>query len=348
MLHLLVDTCVWLNLAKDHQAKPLVAALEALIGSKDVRLIVPQLVFDEFRRNKARVVSEGGRSLQSHFRLVIETVGRLGDEADRDTALKTLREVDHKVAMGPNTASDLADRVENLLTIRKPLTVPMAVKNRAAERALSKKAPFHQNKNSMGDTVLIEMYADAMKKQIARNDRLAFVTENYRDFSQVNGDRRVPHPDIADLFSKHKSTYWLSLSDALKLVDPNILDIDFDYSFQSRRLSEIVEAESVLMRQVWYNRHMVRRELIEEGKIHVVPESQYSRSPYRPDQILDTIWAGALEAAKKTEEEIGIDNLGPWDDFEWGMVNGKLSAVRWVLGDDWDMLDSQLASFSSV
>ena len=47
-----------------------------------------------------------------------------------------------------------------------------------------------------------------------------------------------------------------------------------------------------------------------------------------------------LAAAKKTEEEIDQSQLGPWDDFEWGMINGKLSALRWVLGDDWDMLDT--------
>lgn len=43
---------------------------------------------------------------------------------------------------------------------------------------------------------------------------------------------------------------------------------------------------------------------------------------------------------KRAEEELGTEELGPWTDFEWGMINGKLSAIRWVLGDEWDMLDT--------
>ncbi len=82
------------------------------------------------------------------------------------------------------------------------------------------------------------------------------------------------------------------------------------------------------------------RYCVEQGTTKVVPEVDYSRSPYRSDQILDSVWEEALSAGERTRREVGIENLGPWDDFEWGMLNGKLSALRWVLGDEWDTLDT--------
>ena len=114
----------------------------------------------------------------------------------------------------------------------------------------------------------------------------------------------------------------------------------FSINQPSRPLSEIMEAEYLLFQQVWYNRHWNLRIEIDEGRHHAVSEKDYSRNPYRNDQTLDSIWEKALAAAKRTENEVGLDNPGPWNDFEWGMINGKLSAIRWILGDDWDMLDT--------
>ena len=95
-----------------------------------------------------------------------------------------------------------------------------------------------------------------------------------------------------------------------------------------------------LVTKVWYNRHQVIQQKIGEGKIKIVdkeifPVKDHARRPIQRD-----IWEGALKAAEEVEKKYGLDNLGPWDDFEWGMINGKLSALRWVLGDDWDMLDT--------
>jgi hypothetical protein len=52
-----------------------------------------------------------------------------------------------------------------------------------------------------------------------------------------------------------------------------------------------------------------------------------------------TILETAKRKAKEIEDKFGQENLG-WDDFEWGMVNGKLSALRWVGGSEWDFLDT--------
>lgn len=91
-----------------------------------------------------------------------------------------------------------------------------------------------------------------------------------------------------------------------------------------RTLKEVLEAESMFFDKIWFDRHLSLEYRIEQGTENINPE----------------IWQGAMEAARKVIEKYGEENLGPYSDFEWGMLNGKLSALRWVLGDKWDMLDT--------
>ncbi len=97
-----------------------------------------------------------------------------------------------------------------------------------------------------------------------------------------------------------------------------------DELFEERTEEEILEAVDELTDKVWYNRHQEAKEQIEAGEEEVDPG----------------IWKQALAKAKEVEEKYGLENLGPYDDFEWGMLNGKLSALRWLIGFEWDMLDT--------
>ena len=47
-----------------------------------------------------------------------------------------------------------------------------------------------------------------------------------------------------------------------------------------------------------------------------------------------------MEAADQIVWEQGIQNLGPYTDAQWSMLLGKLSALRWVMGCQWDDLDT--------
>src|SRR5262249_23515878 len=95
-------------------------------------------------------------------------------------------------------------------------------------------------------------------------DRYCFVTMNYQDFSVVNGDRRQPHPDFADIFEDDRTRYVYGL-DELRLVLEEYFGDEFTelseetefFHEEPRTFAEILEAEEEFFDKVWYVRSIV-------------------------------------------------------------------------------------------
>ena len=233
MFRLLIDTCVWLDLAKDSKQTPVLGVVEELLRLGMISIIVPRVVLDEFRRNRERIAKESAKSLSTHFRLVKEAVGKVGgDKKKIQGVLSHLDDVDHKIPIIGGEAVGTLDRIEKLLASSPIIETSEGIKLRAAQRAIEKKAPFHRGKNSMADAILMEIYADSVRDKAASGARFAFITHNKDDFSMEHGNHKLPHSDFDRLFSRIKSLYFINLPEALRRINPSLVtDIMLEHSW---------------------------------------------------------------------------------------------------------------------
>ena len=334
---MLVDTCVWLDLAKDPTGRSLIGTFEELVRANTITPVVTRTILDEFAENKARLIEESGRSVSSMRRHAREAVEELRIEKDESSG-GGINEIDHRFVNLRDQVAKAVTLIENLLSAGELHETTNAIKARASQRGIERKAPFQRQRNGIIDAISIETYKDIIAQ--SQLQRFAFVTHNVNDFSSP-GNPKLPHPDLADLFTNNRSRYFITLGEALRSIQPErLVDLVIEHEWKEqprRKIAEVVAAEHEFFEKVWYRRHMLSREKVKRGSIRIV-ETQVLPGEDRSRLIQRNIWDAALRTAEAVEERYGSENLGPWSDFEWGMINGKLSALRWVLGDEWDML----------
>ena len=160
MNKILIDTCVWLDIAKDPNQQFLLNAVDKLIRQKELIIIVPRLVLDEFVKNKNKIIKESNQSLTSVFKRVREVVDKFGDTKSKDLVLEQLNNIGNKIpSLGESTATSIT-RIENLLKSGTIIEATDEIKLRAVQRAIERNAPFHNQRNNINDAIIIETYAN--------------------------------------------------------------------------------------------------------------------------------------------------------------------------------------------
>lgn len=74
--------------------------------------------------------------------------------------------------------------------------------------------------------------------------------------------------------------------------------------------------------KVWWNRKQVWFEKVARGEEKLTPERK-------------VLFKRAKATCQKLEKKYGRKNLG-WDDFEFGLLSGRMSALAWVMGAAWN------------
>ncbi|WP_241763458.1 PIN domain-containing protein [Pseudoalteromonas sp. TAE56] len=297
--------------------------------------MVPDLVIAEYERNKEDVANKTTKRLSQEFKQIKAVVSEFASENQAST-LEVLDDINARLPLLTDANYVTINRVEKLIDSANKISISERSKIAAVQRALDNKAPFHINKNSVADAVIIEQFSEFSDSLPINTDSCFFVTHNHKDFSSK--DHRKPHVDFESIFDSPNIQYFNNLVSVINLIDEDILsEIEFHHDFteETRGLRDILNEMDELVDKVWYNRHQNRMWRIGQGKVKVVPEGTRQ---YGGNIIHEDILNGALESAQRIESK--YKDVGPWSDFEWGMINGKLSALRWVLGDEWDMLDT--------
>jgi hypothetical protein len=331
MLRLLVDTSVWLDLAQRRDGQKWIVPIRVLAHWRRLQLLVPTLILDEFDRNRPRAEDAVTTRVRERFRLLRGDLDAYGSNEHRG---QWIEEMAHHIPLVSAMTLRNFTEISDLLRAGRVIKPTTGDCKRVIQRGLQKKAPLHLNKNSVADAMLIELYASAVKRSRVEADQYWFVTSNHQDFSVPSGDRRQPHPDLDDIFADDHCRYIYG-EEGLKSAFEDYFGGEFielveEVEFlqeDPRTFTEIMEAEQEFFDKVWYVRSMV----------YATAEDK--------ETPLD-IRKGASLARKRIEDKYGREVLwkaigeGHDEAWEYGYISGKLATLRWVLGSEWDFLDT--------
>lgn len=205
-----LDTSVYLdffNNALEKVSQDNFLKVEAMVKRREINLLVPEIILEEFRRNQEVV----RKRLENRIREVIEQslgLRRLHsnfgdfDQDEREPLPRFLES-----APSTHLAQVLSDRIEGLLSAGITFTLSEIVIGRAYKRMRDAIKPARRGKDSLGDCEITETLIEVAGNLRGRDFTapIIFVSSNTSDFADID---KSLHPQIASDFTPLKIDYY--------------------------------------------------------------------------------------------------------------------------------------------
>jgi predicted nucleic acid-binding protein len=250
MYHLIIDTCVWIDLST--KLTEVREKVSDLVDREKVRLIVPQIVVDEWNKHKqAKIVDARKASIRGMVKNARALCQYL-EQSEADDLRKILNGFREREDEIEDLALEEARAIEDLFNHPSTIILPITdeVKLQAVGFALAKKAPF-QSKNSMADALIILSAVDYISRQNPPN--CIFVSSNTTDFSSQS-DKTQIHEDLKELFDEHDVGYFSNIGLAINEIEEELVSIEsirrIEKSLWLTAVQEALERQRQIMEQV--------------------------------------------------------------------------------------------------
>lgn len=220
MKYVLLDTNIIIDMIIDRKNQinnELLITFIKLLDSREIKLVVPEIIEIETRINIVNQVEIVGQNISKAMNSIDDLYGINGNDNEglvlnnfKENSKKELEDAKKIFDQNKNVySSNIQGVIDKLFNHDSTIKIKIDefLINQVIKRKITKKAPFHHDgKESYGDALIAETLININKyvDNLTSNDVVYFVTGNYKDFSESKSDKKKLHHDILeDIDSKN-------------------------------------------------------------------------------------------------------------------------------------------------
>jgi hypothetical protein len=230
MRYLTFDSNIWIYLLDDayKEYNPL-DHIEHWIDSKQIEILLPQIILTEWENNKNAQRQNRERDLKEFFQKARDIIPSAFIETQRNPAnIKLI--VDNQL-----------DRIETLLREKaRIIELTTGTSARVIQWGINKKAPMHK-KSSVADAIIVLSLFEFAKDN--PDHQYFFISTNTEDFCYKENRQHHLHPDLQPEFDANKIQYYKNLDLCVQDLKGQLLvTVDFEH-LKKQRIKHKIEQQ---------------------------------------------------------------------------------------------------------